>query len=294
MLILMHVYLQYIWGMGTPTASQQSIFDSENSHILLVLLAGFEPQAVKSSWVQCSTNWATHHPHVQVTNSLSRRLGRSSSSPVHTSWCPIEWGVWKVWQFYYLLLVVCQAILVHHSDTDRLLMLWNFPVVSQFCPSDSQTEKIRLTEEIRLTQPYSAQAHFTHTLSSGKGNWMRKFRLYHSEGESEQEREREWARERERIREGEMSLLRLTEKERERGSSDTVREKVSKSSKPRLALHLTCHALQRQVVLNNGQHLLTTTSTLLLRIICMRQWFLCRLHIASLLHSRLWYNNQNR
>ena len=48
-------------GLGTPTASQHNIFDSDKpSQLFLVLLtqAEFEPP-VFGSWIQRSTNWAT-------------------------------------------------------------------------------------------------------------------------------------------------------------------------------------------------------------------------------------------
>ena len=55
----------YTQGLGTPTASQHNIFDSEKlSQIFLVLLtrAGFEP-LILGSRVRRSTNRATPSPH---------------------------------------------------------------------------------------------------------------------------------------------------------------------------------------------------------------------------------------
>ena len=48
--------------LGTPTASQHNIFDSEKLwFFFLVLLTGFEPRVIES-WVRRSTNWATTPP----------------------------------------------------------------------------------------------------------------------------------------------------------------------------------------------------------------------------------------
>ena len=58
----------YTQGLGTPTASQHNVFDSENLsqfHIVLIHLtqAGFEPIFwIFWSWIRCSTNWATPSP----------------------------------------------------------------------------------------------------------------------------------------------------------------------------------------------------------------------------------------
>ena len=51
--------------MGTPTASQHNIFDSEkDSQIVLVLFTGVRTRVIDfmKSWVRRSTSWTTPHP----------------------------------------------------------------------------------------------------------------------------------------------------------------------------------------------------------------------------------------
>ena len=72
----------YTLGLGTPTTSQQNIFDSEElSQMFLVLLArpGFEPR-VFGSRVRRSTNWAIPSACHSVSHIRARALGKKQTN----------------------------------------------------------------------------------------------------------------------------------------------------------------------------------------------------------------------
>ena len=57
----------YTQGLGTPTASQHSLFDSEKVKVCFVPLTGFEPSTFGST-VQRSNHWANPSPPCKLVN----------------------------------------------------------------------------------------------------------------------------------------------------------------------------------------------------------------------------------